>query len=82
MRGYAVAMGLLQIRDVPEESRRELKARAAARGMSLNSYLLELVRSEVEHPTVEQVLTRAAARGEHLEESVLELVQASRRDRQ
>jgi len=31
---------LLQIRNVPDEARRALKARAAARGESLNAYLL------------------------------------------
>jgi len=40
-------MSLLQIRNVPDESRRVLKARAAARGESLNGYLLELIDREV-----------------------------------
>ena len=35
---------LVQIRNVPEETRRALKARAAARGASLNAYLLELLK--------------------------------------
>ncbi|MFL6046017.1 MAG: FitA-like ribbon-helix-helix domain-containing protein, partial [Propionibacteriaceae bacterium] len=41
---------LLQIRGVPDQTRRELKARAAARGQSLNAYLLELVDREVARP--------------------------------
>src|SRR5674536_126086 len=38
---------LLQIRDVPDEARRALKARAAARGQSLNAYLLDMINREV-----------------------------------
>ena len=35
--------GLVQIRNVPDETRQGLKARAAARGESLNDYLLKLL---------------------------------------
>jgi hypothetical protein len=47
---------LLQIRDVTDEQRRLLKARAAARGQSLNSYMLELIEREVSRPPVAEVL--------------------------
>ncbi|MGH3978385.1 MAG: FitA-like ribbon-helix-helix domain-containing protein [Pseudonocardiaceae bacterium] len=53
---------LLQIRNVPDDARRALKARAAARGESLNTYLLDLIEREVARPTVEEVLDRAARR--------------------
>lgn len=53
---------LLQIRNVPDDARRALKARAASRGESLNSYMLELIRREVARPTVDEVLERAARR--------------------
>ncbi|WP_246195811.1 FitA-like ribbon-helix-helix domain-containing protein [Halopolyspora algeriensis] len=43
---------LLQIRNVPDEARRTLKARAAARGESLNAYMLELIARETERTTV------------------------------
>lgn len=49
----------LQIRNVPGEARRVLKARAAARGESLNAYLLEMINREVSRPTVAEVLQRA-----------------------
>lgn len=39
-------MVALQIRDVPEDIRRALAARAAARGQSLQSFLLTLVTDE------------------------------------
>lgn len=55
---------LLQVRDVSEDTRRELKARAAGRGESLNTYLLRLLDREVERPSTAEVLARAAARAE------------------
>lgn len=72
---------LLQIRDVPEESRRALKARAAARGKSLNAYLLELIDREVARPTVAEVLERAARRAERAEGSAVEIITAARAER-
>lgn len=62
---------LLQIRNVPEETHRTLKARAAARGTSLNSYLLELVAREAARPSVAEVLERAARRSGRAEASAL-----------
>ena len=53
---------LLQIRNVSDDVRRALKARAAARGESLNTYLLDLVERDVARPTVKEVLDRAALR--------------------
>lgn len=55
-------MVLLQIRNVPEETREELKRRAAKRGESMNAYLLRLLEEEVSTPTIEEVLERAARR--------------------
>ena len=72
---------LLQIRDVPDETRRVLKARAAASGQSLNTYLLELINREVARPTVGEVLERAARRAERAEVSALGLVDAARSQR-
>lgn len=72
---------LLQIRNVPEETRRTLKARAAARGESLNAYLLALINREAARPTVAEVLDRAARRAERAEASALEIVAAGRAER-
>lgn len=72
---------LLQIRNVPEEARRTLKARAAARGESLNSYLLELIAREVARPTIAEVLQRASRRAERADTSALEFVAAARAER-
>jgi len=72
---------LLQIRGVPEETRRTLKARAAACGKSLNSYLLDLVNREAARPTVAEVLERAARRAERAEASALDIVTDARAER-
>lgn len=72
---------LLQIRDVPEEARRGLKARAAARGQSLNSYLLDIIDREVSRPTVAEVLERAAQRADHATASATDMVTAARAER-
>jgi plasmid stability protein len=72
---------LLQIRDVPEETRRALKARAAARGQSLNAYLLELVEEDVARPTVAEVLERAASRAERATVSASQIIDVARAER-
>lgn len=73
---------LLQIRNVPDDARRALKARAAARGESLNSYLLELISREVARPTVGEVLDRAARRTERAAASGLAVLDALRSERE
>ncbi|WP_299057304.1 hypothetical protein [uncultured Nocardioides sp.] len=72
---------LLQVRDVPDEERRQLKARAAAQGLSLNAYMLGLIRREVSRPTVAEVLDRAARRDERATASALGAVAAARSER-
>jgi plasmid stability protein len=74
-------MSLLQIRNVPDEARRALKARAAARGESLNAYLLEMIDREVARPTVGEVLDRAASRAERARASAAGPVAAARAER-
>lgn len=73
---------LLQIRNVPDDARRALKARAAARGESLNTYLLELIEREVRRPTVEEVLDRAAKRAERASASAVDVLQEDRKERE
>lgn len=73
---------LLQIRDVPADARRVLKARAAARGQSLNAYLLDLIDREVARPTVGEVLDRAARRAGHATiSSAVDAIAAARAER-
>jgi plasmid stability protein len=49
---------MIQIRNVPPELHRTLKARAAMAGMSLSEYLLREVRAISERPTAEEMRER------------------------
>ncbi len=73
---------LLQIRNVPDDARRALKARAASRGESLNTYLLELIERDVARPTVKEVLDRAARRAGRASASALDLLTEAREERE
>ena len=53
---------MIQIRNVPEDLHREVKARAARAGMSLSEYLLREVKRTMAAPPVEEVLARVASR--------------------
>lgn len=74
--------GLLQVRNVPDEQRRILKARAASRGESLNDYLLDLIARETARPTVAEVLQRAARRSERAGTSSLAAISTARAERE
>jgi antitoxin FitA len=52
----------IQIRDVPDEVHRTLRAGAAAAGLSLSAYLVAELTRVAERPPVADVLARAAAR--------------------
>lgn len=45
---------MVQIRNVPDELHRELKARAAQAGMTLSDYLLEEIRNLAVRPTMRE----------------------------
>jgi len=53
---------IIQVRDVPTEDARALRARAAARSMSLSSYLRELIHDDASRPEMAEVLARIASR--------------------
>jgi len=52
---------MVQIRNVPSELHRRLKARAAIEGMSMSDYVLRELRKALERPTREDVLERLRA---------------------
>jgi plasmid stability protein len=52
----------VQIRNVPSELHRELKARAALEGMSLSEYLLRELRQVLDRPTLDEMRKRLASR--------------------
>ena len=56
-------MGLIQIRDVPDDVHRTLKARAAAQGRSLSDLVREEVVRAARTPTPEELDERIRARG-------------------
>lgn len=53
---------MIQIRNVPDELHRVLKARAATEGLSLSDYLMAEIRKIAERPTVEMLRERLAQR--------------------
>jgi hypothetical protein len=57
-----MATEIIQVRDVPAEDVAVLRARAAARNMSLSSYLRELIHDDTSRPAMAQVLARIAGR--------------------
>lgn len=52
----------IQIRNVPDDVHRTLRARAAAAGLSLSDYLLADITRLAERPPVADVILRAASR--------------------
>ena len=71
-------MALLQVRDLDEDVRRELKARAARGGVSLNSYVRDLLTDAVSRPDRSEVLARIARRAERSDISSVDLIRAER----
>lgn len=51
-------MGMIQIRNVPEDIHRTLKARAALQGTSLSEYLLSELKRLAERPTHDELIAR------------------------
>lgn len=58
---YAFCMTSLQIRNVPDDLHRQLKARAALEGQSLSEYALGELRRAMQRPTLREVAERVAA---------------------
>ncbi len=74
----------ITVRDVPNEVRDELAARAARAGKSLQEYLRGMYIEAAARPPVEDVLARARARiaatGSHVNtSSILDALRAERR---
>ncbi len=60
---YAWVMSkMIQLRHVPDDLHRKLKARAALAGMPLSDYLLQEVRRVAERPTIAELRSRLAHR--------------------
>ena len=69
----------IQIRNVPEDVHRTLRARAAAAGLSLSYYLLGEIARVAQRPPLADVLARAGARsGGTSWESIVAAVRSGR----
>ena len=53
---------MIQIRNVPDQLHRTLKARAALAGMSLSDYLMTELRRSAEKPTLDELRKRLRSR--------------------
>jgi plasmid stability protein len=51
-------MKMIQVRNVPDKTHRELKARAARAGVTLTDYVLGLIEDDLARPTLEEALER------------------------
>jgi plasmid stability protein len=73
---------MVQIRNVPSELHRRLKARAAMEGMSMSDYILREIGKSLERPMRQEVLERlrSRSRGE-LRRSAAEVIRAERNAR-
>jgi len=76
-------MGHIQIRNVPEDLHRTLKARAAKQGVSLSDYLLAQVTELARLPTLEEMTERVRSRSQvRLPKSSAEIIREAREDRE
>jgi len=48
----------IQIREIPEETHRKLKARAASEGMSMSDYLKRLIERDLKRPNWDEIEAR------------------------
>jgi len=70
---------MVQIRNVPADFHRRLKARAAMEGMSMSDYILREIGKALERPTREEVLARLRARpARRVSQSAADVIRAER----
>jgi plasmid stability protein len=70
---------MVQIRNVPPEFHRRLKARAAMEGMSMSDYILREVGKALERPTRAEVLERLRTRPvRRLKRNAADVIRAER----
>jgi antitoxin FitA len=70
---------MVQIRNVPPELHRRLKARAAIEGLSMSDFVLREIRKALDQPTRQEVLERLRARpARQFRRSAAEVIRAER----
>lgn len=73
---------MVQIRNVPSELHRRLKARAATEGMSMSDYVLREIRKSLDRPTRQEVLERLQGQpARKLRSSAAEVIRSERESR-
>ena len=70
---------MVQIRNVPSDFHRRLKARAAIEGMSMSDYIMREVSKALDRPTRAEILARLQAQPvRKLKRSAAEIIRAER----
>ena len=70
---------MVQVRNVPPELHRKLKARAAIEGLSMSDFVMRELRKALDRPTRQEILDRLRARSvRRLRRSAAELIRAER----
>jgi plasmid stability protein len=70
---------MVQIRNVPPEFHRRLKARAAMEGMSMSDFILREMGKTLERPMRQEVLERIRARpARHVKRRAAEVIRTER----
>jgi antitoxin FitA len=72
---------MIQLRNVPDQLHRKLKARAAIEGRSLSDYLLEEIRRAADRPTLTELAERLQHRARTTPEPSPEEAVRAERDR-
>ena len=74
-----MSTAMVQIRNVPSDFHRRLKARAAMEGMSMSDYILREVGKALDHPTRQEVLERLRLRPvRQIRRSAADVIRAER----
>lgn len=77
-----MSRAMVQIRNVPTELHRRLKARAAIEGMSMSGYVLRELRKALDRPTRQEILERLRAQPvRRFGRSAAEMIRAERDSR-
>jgi len=71
---------MIQIRNVPDDLHRRLKAKAAERGLSLSDYLLQMAEREAHIASWEEMSARIRRRGRSSGVSAADVVRELRGD--
>jgi antitoxin FitA len=73
---------MVQIRNVPPELHRKLKARAAMEGLSMSDFVMRELRKALDRPTRQEILDRLRARPvRRLRRPAAEVIRAERHAR-